>query len=97
MIGRLRARLALLQRHVGDAHRRAQFDAARGVEWLWNRIKTLPGVQQVGHGIASVFGLYRLDVWWAEQERCANLRLADQLEAAGLPDQARKLRRPPRL
>lgn len=32
----------------------------RAAVWLWNGFKGLPGVHQVGHGLATVLGLYRI-------------------------------------
>lgn len=63
----------------------------RFVAWLWNTIKAAPGVHQVGHGIATVLGLYRLDRWLAERDRRKLRELVPLLESAGMHDTARKI------
>jgi hypothetical protein len=99
VIRRLGARLVLLRARLDDiltemdrAMWRALFAPARGLVWLWNAIKAVPGVQQVGHGLATVLGLYRLDRWLVERGIKADLKLADDLAAAGLNKQADMLR-----
>lgn len=99
MILRLRARLALLRALVEQAEQQMNSDlnrlgaaAIRALYWLWNAIKTAPGAHQVGHGLATVLGLYHLDRWLVERGIKADLKLADDLAAAGLGKQADMLR-----
>lgn len=103
----MRARLALLDRRIDQAARDFSaglgwffYSAApRALYWLWNGINAIPGVRRVGHGLATVLGLYRLDRWWIEHERRADLKLAAHLDDAGLHEQATMLREsavPPR-
>lgn len=99
MTRRLRARLALLrlwwerfERDLDTGFNRALAAPVRALMWLWNTIKTAPGVLQVGHGIATVLGLYRLDRWLVERECKADLKLADVLAETGLSKQATMLR-----
>lgn len=98
MIRRLSARLALLGRRVseeldemGRALTRTAYAPARALAWLWNGLKGLPGVHQVGHGIATVLGLYRLDRWLTERDRRKLRELVPLLESAGMHDTARKI------
>jgi hypothetical protein len=59
---------------------------------LWNATETAPGMQQVGHGLATVLGLYTLDQWLTRREVTVSLRLANQLDTAGFPEHAEQLR-----
>lgn len=59
---------------------------------LWDAIKAAPGVSQVGYGIATVLGLYRVDRWLIDRECRADLKLADELDGTAFSEQAEKLR-----
>jgi hypothetical protein len=98
VILRLRARLALLrvwwegvERDMNTDLNRLGAAACRAVAWCWNTIKALPGVHQVGHGIATVLGLYRLDRWLIERDRRKLRELVPLLESAGMHDTAQKI------
>lgn len=69
------------------------FDAAGAATLgkLWNGLKALPGVHQVGHGLATVLGLYRLDRLLHERDLRKLRELVPLLESAGMHDTARKL------
>lgn len=98
MIRRLQARVALLrvwleqtERELDRGFAQALSMPGRALQWLWNAIKSVPG-EKVGHGLATVLGLYVLDRWLTRRAVRANLHLADKLDVAGLPDLADELR-----